>query len=637
MRSISTSLSIKAAQTEGSNFEVESRLRAQDRDLERLRPASLRILILLCALIALCFAFNLASPKKELKILLTKVRHVFIDSGQICSHQDSATTCKVVSFPPGEHGWLNVTTKLPIEYFFTIKLTKMQTDMELTDLLIPTIWGESSVFRNGILIFHGRDILDALTLLPGINKIRIVVTASSGQKLGIRGLFPPTILTTKEALRFRDHIIQEPLTWRLTIALQLMVVAILALFWVWSKNQPELLFFLILALIEILKNTLNIFYKSEGLTLFSPAIDAGIEESLRSISVFLAVPFALAVCRVPLRYMTDMPRKYGLQYLGIVVATTIALTSTAAKLPLSTARSLGFVAASTFFIIWLTWPRLRYLVASKLYSRFILSSAILAAVMVWYYRFAADLLHLYSKITTEYNNQLLFFVVMAGFLAFQFGKTEARFSTVKSLLARESVRKVENAPMQVEERRGFVVLVDIVGWTRKRRRIKSEETRNLYSQKTLEALFGAFDLAEFSVPQQHGDSVFFTCTSAPTRERFYDIVARCKALCLNRPTLAELGIATPEVANERFIARGTVFYGAYDIVIAESGFHKKEAFMGDAPESCARIIGNDPDPRRIRIVAGGELDAFRPADAPILVAEGKGVSDEPPWKYWEIG
>jgi hypothetical protein len=61
--------------------------------------------------------------------------------------------------------------------------------------------------------------------------------------------------------------------------------------------------------------------------------------------------------------------------------------------------------------------------------------------------------------------------------------------------------------------------------------------------------------------------------------------------------MKELGVTAPEVTDKIFIARSAIYYGPYDIVIAKSKHHHKETFTGDAPETCTRIIGNEPDPK----------------------------------------
>jgi hypothetical protein len=621
------------ATAQTSRFESEAEIRIRDQDLEKLRPAPLRIFIALAATITLVGAFRLAAPPIHPITRIEKFNHLYISTGQMCWDTGQSLTCKEVRFPPGDADRPNAQTRLPVEYRLDVMNDSKAENLGLSSLLIPMIWGQSTVYRNDILMFRGPNTFDFVPLLPGLNRILIKVTSPSEQKVGIRGIYPPTLLSAESATDFRDALLRDSTIYDLALGLQLMIVAVLAMFWVWSKSQPELLFFLIVAIIEVLKNSLWIVMNA-GQTFMAATTDQKIYESLGSLSILLTVPFALAVCRVPLRQMTDMPRKYGLQYLGIVIATAVALMSLLNAMPISSARTIGFIAASAVFVLWISVPRLSYMLFKQLYSRFFLTALTMTGVIVWYSRLVLDLSHLYTHITTEYNDQLFFFVVMAGLLAYQFGKTESRFSQVKKLASREAIHKVERQHIK-GSRIGFIILVDIVGWTAMRRSIPTDEGRNEFSEITLRTLFEAFDSADFSVPHQGGDSVFFTRESGLSKEVYEDALRRCKTLCLRRPTMKELGVTAPEVADKIFIARSAIYYGPYDIVIAKSKHHHKETFTGDAPETCTRIIGNEPDPKTVRIVADTALDAFRPDGVQIAVAAGKGNKDEPDWRYWE--
>jgi hypothetical protein len=79
------------------------------------------------------------------------------------------------------------------------------------------------------------------------------------------------------------------------------------------------------------------------------------------------------------------------------------------------------------------------------------------------------------------------------------------------------IHKVEREHIK-GSRRGFIILVDIVGWTAMRRSIPTEEERNEFNEITLRTLFEAFDSPDFSVPHQGGDSVFFTRESGLSKE-----------------------------------------------------------------------------------------------------------------------
>jgi hypothetical protein len=625
------------ADTQVSRFEAEAETRNQDQDLEKLRPLSLRLLIALAAFTALFVAFSFAAPPGLLTERIEKLHHSYISIGQLCIMDGQKLSCKETHFPPSHTERLKPNLATTFEYQFDVLLRPEDDIRGLSSLLIPTIWGESEIYRNGNLISRGPNVFETLPLLSGLNRIRIVVKNDSGLPGGILGLFPPTVLSAADAFRLRDDVTNEPITQRLTLALQYMIVAILAMFWIWSKRQQELLFFLILAFTEVLKNTLFVLYFQEGITFLSPRVDLQIYEILRSLSIFLTVPFILATFRIPLREMSDMPKKYGWKYLAIVIFVAVGAMSLSNSISLPSARTLGFLVASTLFLFFISVPNLVPLFMKRLYSRLWLTSLTVGGVLVWYGRLAIDLFHLETGITTEYNNQLLFFIVMTGLLAFQFGKTESRYSSAKSLLSKETAKKIEaNTAGANPEQFGFVVLVDIAGWTRMRHSIPEHAARNHYSKETLEALMREFDAQGYSIPNQQGDSVFVTRPGRAARETFEDVVQRCKNLCLKRPTMKELGITAPEVAEERFIARSTIFFGQYDVIIAQSAYHKKETIVGDAPETLARIIGNDPDPQKVRVVAGGELEHFRPKNAPVLSAEGKNNILEPKWTYWEV-
>lgn len=619
--------------TQFEEIDQESKLRMSKNELALFSHPLLQFSVFLGALVVFLSLLSFTAPPQPLVDTLVGENIIYIKEVELCFSQgclsDPSKIHKVTL--PHYVEPSNFSDFQDHDLFYRIRpnLTRGDLASGLDTLLIPILWGNASVYRSGVLLASGPNFWPLIPILDSSDEIVIHISSPSGQKFGIRGTFAPFVSKNELARKLEVGLQGELFKLRYAFVAQLAGMCLLLIMFITFPYRPELFAFLVLFGIETLRSWLVILFEN-GSELLSPKGDQILYGFLCAMGAFAVIFFVgLFFRRSFLAMIKDIGDRLGIVSFSLIIG-YFGLTS---LFPIRGQNALFIVV--WLDALWLSWliskNSLLYLFHRKLSLRFLLGTSSLCAIGYWslnnVYDHFVTLFNLH-RITSPYQNHLHFFFVMAMILGIEIGRTEIKIKEAFSFLPKEVVRLIHDH--KEEWREGFVILVDVVGWTSKLNRLDGSETP-IYMRKINEHLLSTFDEPNASVISGTGDGYYFTFEEAPSAARFQKLTQACVRLAQDRPTFDDLGVNHESVRNEKLIVRSAIGYGRYYTGFAKTKYLKRDFIAGFLITLLARVIGNDTNPTGPRVLAGLELDSFK-STKPTFIQETKGASTE----YWIV-
>lgn len=510
-------------------------------------------------------------------------------------------------------------------YRIRVSIPSEKKDKRIDTLVVPLVWGDSTVYRSGVMVASGPNIWPIVPILSPTDDIVIHVESPSGSKYGIRGTFPPFLSDKKFARDIESELLREPFKSQYAFVAQLSGFCLLLIMYLSFPYRPELFAFLVLFGLETLRGWLY-FNTRAGVVLLSPLIDKIIDSLLLITATFTVVFFiGMFFRRSVSEVWSFLSHRIG-WILGTMIVVYIFAVSTFSSLSSDNALFIAAWLTVTFISGFLVKDTIIYLFCQRLNIRLALGFCALLGVGYWAAVNIYDHFLLNTAITSTHTNHLHFFYIMSVVLGIEIGRTEVKTKEAFSLLPKEVVRLIHDKKESWRE--GVVVLVDVVGWSSKLNHLDETETPD-FMRKINEYLLAAFDEPNVSVSTGTGDGFYLTIEGEPSEEQFDKLLSGCKNLAQLRPRFEELGIDFKKIKQERLIVRSMIGYGRYYAGMAKIKNLKKDFLAGFIATQLARGIGDDSDPKGPRIICGSRLDKHQ-GGRPTLSQVTKGETI----RYW---
>lgn len=596
---------------EFEEIERDTKERADRREIELFSHILIRYCVFLAAaIIFVAILFFYAAPPRGIIKALEGKEYISIPQAELCFGKgclDDPSRIHKVELP-----FLNIAS-LPDfqdhDLFYRIKpnLSAEQIQNGMDTLVLPRVWGDAIVSRSGSVIAAGPNVRPIVFISGSTDDIVVHVKRPSGGKFGIRGISAPFVTDRELARELEDELNGESFQIRYSFVAQLSGLWLFLVTFLTFPYRPELFAFLALFGIETLRSSIfHLNYRGEAV--FSPIVDGILSNAFIATATLTSVFFIGLFFRCSISKIVNYLTKNSMKIVGSATAGYILLSAITPTLSGENTLFIVLWFLATTISILLIKPILLYLFVNGLKSRLLLGISVLGIIGYWSGRNIYDRFLLESAITTEYTNHLHFFFFMAVVLAIEIGRTEVKIKEAYSLLPRDVVRLINSKRESWKE--GFVVLLDVVGWSSKLHRLDASETPE-FMRKVNEYLLSHFDDPGVSVVTGTGDGFYLTYEGDLTEDRFQLVTDACIKLAQNRPTFLELGVTSSAIKHERIIVRSAVGYGLYYAGLAKTAHLKKDFLAGFIATLLARVIGNDQNPKGPRILLGSALDKFR--------------------------
>jgi hypothetical protein len=610
--------------------EQEGKERAARNELALFAHPAIRFGVFICTLIVFVTILQFTAPPRGIKKALIGQSVVYVPNAELCfgvGCLNDPARIHAVTLPFFDLQSIRDFQDHDLFYRFRINLDEAHAKRGLDTFYSPLIWGDADVYRGESKVASGPMFRPIVPLSLGLNELMVHVRSPSGQKLGIRGITPPFLCNSSTARDLEKEINGEPFQIQYSFVAQIAGLGLLLVMFLTFPYRPELFGFLVLFGIETLRAKLHYIF-DEGRILFSPIIDKLAYNGLLVLGAITLVSFIVTFFRRPLRSITRFLLRYlGAISIGLLVG-YFGLTSIFRTLSGENALFISIWTAALMLSFALVKDTFLFLLKQRNASRLLLALTAVFGVAYWSGVNIRDHFVLSTEITTVYSNHLHFFFFMSVVLGVEIGRTEIKIKEAFSLLPKEVVRLIHDRKESWRE--GFVILVDVVGWT-SRLKVLNEVDTPVFMKVVNEYMLSFFDEPGASVIAGTGDGFYITFEGKPSCEQFQKLAMACTRLAQSRPTFGSLGIRDHSIKSERIIVRSALGYGKYYIGFVENTNIKKEFLAGFLATLLSRMIGNDPDPRGPRILSGAALDQFKELNE-ISIQETKGEQIA----YWQF-
>ena len=607
-------------------IEKESKARMAANELALFAHPLIRLGVFIGALVVFLSILQLTAPPRGVVKALEGKNVVYVKDAELCFGQgclNNPAKIHRVTLPFFDNQSFRDYKDHDLYYRLRPGMSLHQIEGELDSLVVPIPWGNAEVYRSGALVATGPNFWPIIPLENGADEIVIRVLNPSGQKFGIRGIVAPFVVNRNLARTIESEMVGEPYRWRYAFVAQLSGMGLLLIMFFTFPYRPELFAFLVLFGIETLRARILTFSYYEGLIFLSPIVDNVLENFLRFAGAATVVYFVGLFLRRSFYELTKQLMSWS-GYLPVLLIALYLIQTT--KFPSLNTKNAFYISCWVTALVAslaVSKDSVLYLFQRKMGTRLILSCFALGAVCYWAMMNIWDRFIVDTAITSEDQNHFHFFFVMATILAIEIGRTEIKIKEAFSLLSKEVVRLIHDE--RKDWREGFVVLVDVVGWTAKLKQLDSSEMPEFERAINAHLLSVFEDEPNVSVISGTGDGYYFTFEEGPTEACFLRLVDACRRLAIERPKFGDIGMNFDRIREDRLIVRSAIAYCRYYTGIARSRKLKLRRDHCTCIELplLQRVMGDDNDPIGPRILADSKLDNQR-KDSPLLSQKTKG-------------
>lgn len=608
-------------------IEVESEMRKAGGELAMFSHPILRFGVFLGALAAFFTILSFTAPPRGIVKALEGKTYVSIKNVELCFGQNclsDPTKIHHVTLPFFNISEFKDFQPRDLYYRMKPRLSDAQIAGRFNTILFPIPWGNTDIYRSGTLLSGGVNFQPVASIVGSDDDFVLHVKTPSGGKFGLRGIFQPIVGDSSLIREIERELNGEPFKLKYALVAQLSGICLLLIMFLTFPYRPELFAFLVMFGFETLRSSL-IISEASGTSILPKEFDLIVQGILMFAGAIASLFFIGLFCRRSIRFILNLLSRKLLFFAAALFVGYFVLTTSFDDLSSRDALYTVTWSCVLWFAILLTKDCLLFLFQKQLNIRFFLTMLGMASLAYWVVKNNLD--HIYSKqsIESNYQNHLHFFYSMSAILAVEIGRTEIKIKEAFSFLPREVVRLIHDKKETWRE--GFIVLVDVVGWTSKLQKIDVEEIPE-FCRVIDQYLLSFFENEPHaSVVAGTGDGFYFTFEGPPRRETIDRLIKACQDLAQNQPRFRAIAPQFSQLTTETLIVRSAIAYGRYytSVVQSPKGILKRDHCIAFELPLLQRVIGNDRYPKGPRVLSHKITDQFR-NDRPLEIQTTKNDS-----------
>jgi len=605
-------------------FAEEAKLRsAEFADNRYFRKRNIPV-VATVVLMSLTLITVLVLPPRDIALEIKEKKETFLEfkSGQVYfskskipptehfSKQNITLPFRATSQVPGYEAssiWLDFLVEVPQEV-----VSKGN-----NGILVPMIWGNSRIFLNGELRDFGNNLFVVLPLLSARNLIQIRSDLSeTGRKNPITATYPIVVGEIDTLRTLISKVDAQAETHMRSIAIYCLAIIVFGMLFLAYPRKPELLAFIVFMATSLLN---AIIVTSNDLNF--PLVKSFWfqQASLVSLDFFSSLAlfvFSMYFLRAHPRNVRSTSKTISLVVLSVGFSSAYLFYRWTGS---SSFRQVGHLSVNLMFFLFQSWfvgPRV---VASLFHLSIPLSRKaacvlVVATIQMYYLANILDYFSLFNSVTTVYSNALLLNLALAVTVAFEISRAEHNQVVLGSMLPKEVKEALHHGERQSDQR-GYVILVDAIGYAADRARFENQITRSSYvdalAQKILQPL-NDLDLGDLSVLNCTGDGIYCAIRGPSTLENFKKALSFAESVTKDDGDVTSIGF------------RAAIGYGQYGVKVINAGKIRKEFVAGNVLNDLSRVIGSKVDRESIRVLISPETELFLPKAESFTVVDKHG-------------
>lgn len=489
-----------------------------------------------------------------------------------------------------------------IWYHFKFELPQEKFRPATFAVLVPKIWGNSEVYLGNQLVDFGKDIRPIIPLTsPSMSLFIRADLGGSERAVPISATYPLVVAEINELRRLANDIDLQIQPYYRSLALYMLTVVIFGMLFVAYPRKPELLAFIVFLSCSL------VFSAYSGL--FEKNVVAfGSWHAQQVIGLIFDFIVNLSLLGFSILFLRSHPRATTITVANVALITLMlgpALTwfvfrnSDAIYY-----RKVGHLVLNSMFLgfqLFYIGPRLAHLWsnANAPFARKATCSLVIAAILLVYIANIRDFLFLTEAMVTQYRNALLLNLFLSITVAFEISRAEINQAIFGSMLPKE-VREGINIKKSTVDRRGFIILLDAMGYAAQRDKFSASLERALFVEELAEQMLrpiADMNLSNVSILNSTGDGIYCAVRGE-----------------LNKGTFETALDISTKIANQTLTRSGTEIkfraafgYGEYTVRMIEVGHLRKEFTAGNVLNDLSRIIGNSKEVGSVRLLWNEDL------------------------------
>lgn len=482
-----------------------------------------------------------------------------------------------------------------IWYEFRIDVPDVAFKKERTGVLVPMVWGQGKVFLNGKLIDFGFNHVPILALPQRSNLLQIRANIEGSNRTNpISATFPLVVGDIDQIRALKKKIDSRyEINFR-ALSIYSLAILLFGMLFIAFPRKPELFSYIVFLFFSLLNSSLVTINETNSF----PAMPQVIQ-----LSVLLFFDYAtnLSVLVFSLYFLRAHPDKIRANSKSLIVTTAFLgppltyFLYGAFRAPHlfqvgHLVTNFSFFIAQAVFV----WPRLVFSVRKNSVPAFRKTACmvVVATILVFHVINILDYFTVFTGITSLQSNGLILNIALAITVAFEVSRAEKNQKILGSMLPKE-VRETLHLSEKKVSQKGFVVLVDAIGYSADRNRFDDENERSLYIEKLAQKMLKPLnDLAfkDFSILSCTGDGIYCSIRGEASEET------------LNSAVRFAQEVTNDDLAEGNIQFRAAIGYGFYGVSVIESGQVRKEFVAGNILNDLSRVIGNSKGQHQIRIL-----------------------------------
>lgn len=484
-----------------------------------------------------------------------------------------------------------------IWYHFNINIPQEKFRPATFAVLVPKIWGHSEVYSGKQLVDFGKDIRPIIPITSPSTSLLIRADLTGTERVvPISATYPLVVAEVDSLRRLSSDVDLQIQPYYRSLALYMLTVVIFGMLFVAYPRKPELLAFIVFLSCSLMFSAYSGLFEKNIVAL-------GNWHAQQVIGLLFDFIVNLSLLGFSILFLRSHPKSTGKAIANVALITLmIGLALAWFVFRHSDAiyyRQVGHLVLNSMFLafqLFYVCPRLAHLWsnANAPLARKATCSLVIAAILLVYVANIRDFLFLTEAMVTQYRNALLLNLFLSITVAFEISRAEINQAIFGSMLPRE-VREGINIKKSTVDRRGFIILLDAMGYAAQRDKFSASLERALFVEELAEQMLrpiADMNLSNVSILNSTGDGIYCAVRGDLSRENFE----------------TALSIST-KIANQTLTSSGTEIkfraafgYGDYTVRMIEVGNLRKEFTAGNVLNDLSRIIGNSKEVGSVRLL-----------------------------------
>lgn len=483
-----------------------------------------------------------------------------------------------------------------IWYEFIVNVPESSFRMDSTGVLLPMVWGQSRIFLNGRLHDFGFNHVPIVALQQGRNTIQVRANIEGTNRTNPISATFPLIVGDVDSLRALKAKIDSgyEINYR-ALSVYSLAILLFGMLFIAFPRKPELFAFLVFLFFSLLNSAVVTVNETNSFPVMALAAQQAILIFCDYVTNFAALLFSLYFLRAHPKSVQSTAKNVllGTIFLCPPVALFLYRALDAPHLI-----QIGHLVINFSFLIaqaMYVWPRFYFSMreVSIPVFRKTACTVVVGTILTFYFINITDYFVVFTGITSLQSNGLILNIALAITVAFEVSRAEKNQKLLGSMLPRE-VRESLHLAERKANQRGFVVLVDAIGYSADRNRFDDASERNAYIERLAKKMLKPLNeivFKDFSILNCTGDGIY--------------CAIRGEASEATLSSAVRFAVAVTEVLpDEQDIQfRAAIGYGTYSVSIIEAGQVRKEFVAGNVLNDLSRVIGNSKGRHQVRILA----------------------------------